>query len=124
MSRLRLILLAHGSRDADWRKSFEVFRDDLARELDKDSVDLAYLELAPPTLEEAVTKAAGEGIEQIRVLPLFMAMGKHLDRDLPKQIQKIAAGFPKVKIELLPAIASDSTVYNAMKAAARKAASG
>ncbi len=123
MSRIRLILLAHGSRDVQWRKSFETFRDDLASELGKHSVSLAYLELIPPTLEEAIMEAVKEGVERIRVLPLFMAMGKHLDRDIPKQIQEITAKHLKLKIELLPAVTSYPAVYDAMKATAKQAAS-
>ncbi len=123
MSPTRLILLAHGSRDDQWRKSFEIFRDDLASELGKDLVSLAYLELIPPALGEAITEAAREGAERIRVLPLFMALGKHLDRDIPKQIQVITAKYPKLKIELLPAITSHSAVYDAMKAVVKQAMS-
>ncbi len=122
MSRTRLILLAHGSRDDQWRKSFETFRDDVVSELGKPSVSLAYLELTAPTLGEAITEAAREGVERIRILPLFMALGKHLDRDIPRQIQEITAKYPKLKIELLSAITSHPAVYDAMKAVVKQAA--
>lgn len=121
MSKIGLILLAHGSRDSGWTRSFDRLVHDLTNEAGESRVCLAFMELASPSLKEAVGTYAKSGITHIRVLPLFMAMGKHLERDIPKQIEDLAAQFTTIQFKLLPSILDFPSVYAAIKTAAQGA---
>lgn len=50
-----------------------------------DAYETAFLE-ADPRLGEAVGKLAGAGVGSILVLPYFLTLGIHLQRDLPKLV--------------------------------------
>ena len=47
--------------------------------------ETAFLEAAP-RLHDAVAKLAAAGAEEVLVLPYFLTLGIHLQRDLPKLV--------------------------------------
>lgn len=102
-----LILFAHGSRDPDWNATFEALTERVAGRLGAAAVRLAYLEFASPTLEEAVREAAAEGRDMVRILPLFLASGKHVREDLPTLVRRLREATPDLRIELLPPVGED-----------------
>ena len=67
-------------------------------------IELAYLEIMQPTLDEAVGRLVDEGAAAITVFPLFMAQGGHLKQDLPRLVASIRAQRPHVPIALESAI--------------------
>ena len=99
-----VVLLAHGSRDETWRAGFEQLAASLAESLGQGRVRPAYLQLAPPTLLDAVTAAAEEGFRQIAVLPLFIAAGGHVMRDVPAEVSAVRKQWRDLEITVLPRI--------------------
>ena len=117
-----LILFAHGSRDPEWVRPFEALRASVARSAPGLRVALAYLEASSPTLIEAIRTLATAGATTIRVLPLFLAMGKHLRRDIPDLARDAAAAFPELNIEFLPALGEAPEFTDALSRIAARAA--
>ncbi len=109
-----LVLFAHGSRDAQWAQPFEALRARLAPTFD---VELAFLELMPPTLEEALARLAARGARRVRVVPVFLGQGAHLRRDLPALAAAAAARHPGLEISLEPALGEQPAVLEALAAA-------
>ncbi|HXF78089.1 MAG TPA: CbiX/SirB N-terminal domain-containing protein [Usitatibacter sp.] len=99
-----IVLFAHGSRDAQWAKPFEAIRDRVRASRPEYPIALAYLELMPPTLEEAIETVCNEGASSVTVFPLFLAQGGHLKQDVPRILDAIRASRPHVPIALQPAI--------------------
>jgi sirohydrochlorin cobaltochelatase len=104
MSSARLILLAHGSRDPRWRAPFETFATALQADLGADKVRLAYMEFVPPTLTDMAEEASRDAVQQLKILPLFMAGGGHVDRDIPEQVTVVRERFPHLDFSILPPI--------------------
>lgn len=99
-----IVLFAHGSRDTQWAKPFEAIRDRVRASRPEYPIALAYLELMPPTLEEAIETVCNEGASSVTVFPLFLAQGGHLKQDVPRILDAIRASRPHVPIALQPAI--------------------
>ncbi len=99
-----LILIAHGSKDPRWRAPFEKLEKALKLDLGENGVYLSYLDFAEPTLMDAARKAVKGDARKIRVLPLFMAGGAHVDQDIPPMVSKVKSEFPHVHVELLEPI--------------------
>ncbi len=99
-----LILVAHGSRDPNWRASVERLTDSLQADLGPDAVRLAYMEIASPTLDDVVSEAVQKGVVRIRVLPLFIANEGHVDRDIRPAVERLQTANKSVELELLPAV--------------------
>lgn len=99
-----LILIAHGSRDPNWRASVESMTQTLQADLGPDKVRLAYMDHTPPTLGDVVSEAVGAGMARLRVLPLFLANEGHVDRDIRPVVDRLRQIHRSVEIELLPAL--------------------
>ena len=98
VSRIGLIVFAHGSRVV---AANEGVRRTAAAAAERCGIDLwaaAFLELAEPTLESAVDRLMGRGAAKIIVTPYFLTMGIHLQRDLPELLRAIAVKRPGLDI--------------------------
>jgi sirohydrochlorin cobaltochelatase len=99
-----LILVAHGSRDPNWRSSAERLTESIASRIGPDRVRLAYMDLTPPTLEDVVCEAIGKGVIHLRVLPLFITNEGHVERDIRPEVDRLRELHPSVDLELLTAV--------------------
>jgi len=115
MTRSATILLAHGSSDANWLAPFTQLTEQIRSGLDNDEhpLRLAYMELAEPSLEHTVTELCQMGVQQIDVLPLFFAAGRHLRRDVPAQITALES-ILSVQITLHPPVGLEPEVADAI----------
>ena len=111
-----IILFAHGARDPEWAQPFERLRAALRSLAPGGKVELAYLELMQPDLAAAVDALAAGGATAISVVPVFMAQGGHLKRDLPQRIQEVQGRYPAIRFSLQPAIGEAQAVIDAMAA--------
>lgn len=109
-----IILLAHGSPDPLWKEPFESLYSQISQMYGADNSSLAYMELTTPTLEEAVA-ALSSNVKRVAVLPLFLAVGRHLRKDVPSQIEALQRS--DLEIKLLPPIGEDTLVQSAIQTA-------
>jgi sirohydrochlorin cobaltochelatase len=111
-----IVLFAHGARDPEWARPFEVIRDRVRASRPEYPIALAYLEAMSPPLEEAVASLAAEGASSITVFPLFMAQGGHLKADLPRILAAIRLQYPHLPISLESALGDAPEVLDAISA--------
>ena len=84
------IVFAHGSRI---ESANQAVRDISARMAASGghAVEPAFLELGQPDLAGAARKLAADGASRIVVIPYFLTLGTHLQRDLPRLVRDAAA---------------------------------
>ena len=109
-----IVLFAHGARDPEWALPARRVADQVRGERPDVTVILAFLEFMTPTLAEAVETAASAGVTYVRVVPLFLAQGGHLKRDVPLLVQEAQARHPGCRIELLAPVGENEGVVRAM----------
>lgn len=98
-SEVKTILLAHGSSDIEWSNTF--FRL-CGPSLDAhQNASLAFMELSEPSLEEEIALAKQQGYQKVLVLPLFLAKGRHLKKDVPGMLERYSEAYT-IETELLP----------------------
>jgi sirohydrochlorin cobaltochelatase len=100
-----IVLFAHGARDARWAQPLLRLQAVLVRRAPQLRVELAYLELQEPGLPATLEALAGQGLQHIRVAPVFWSMGAHAARDLPALVEAFRARHPSVRVEVLPVLA-------------------
>jgi sirohydrochlorin cobaltochelatase len=115
-----IILFAHGAREPEWALPFEQVRDRLRAEGQR--VELAYLEIMKPDLAEAAKALAAEGAKAVTIVPLFLAQGTHLKRELPEMVAALARTHPGVNFLVTPALGEEPEILAAITAWARRAA--
>ncbi len=107
-----LILYAHGSRNAAWRKPFER----VLRSVKKRSANhavLAFGEFMQPTLLEATRQLAVQGVTHAVIVPLFLGGGAHVRGDIPRDA-KTAAEATGIKLTVAKAIGESPAVLDAV----------
>ena len=109
-----IVLLAHGSRDAQWVEPFEQIRAAVERRRPECSVALAYLEHSTPDFIGAVDDLAARGAALINVVPMFLGPGGHVRGDVPRLIERATTKHPHLKFELKPFIGDARTVLDAI----------
>ena len=119
-----LILIAHGSHDPKWRAPFEDLVRTLQADLDPDRVQLSFMDCTPPSLMDAAGEAERLGVRLIRVLPLFLAGGGHVDNDIPPLVDEVRAKYAHLGVELLPPIGVHPRFVALIRELATEAAKG
>lgn len=120
-----IILFAHGSRDPLWRAPLEAVASAIAAQQPSTPVRCAYLELCAPDLPTVTTEIiaacatfhwAGSQNHtqnsplQIRIVPMFLGMGKHAREDLPELVNAQRLAHPSVHFEVVAPIGEDARV--------------
>jgi sirohydrochlorin cobaltochelatase len=109
-----IILFGHGARDARWREPFDRLADLWRVQHTGVNVELAFLEMMQPSLDEAVASLASFGVTQITVVPVFFGQGGHLRNDFPVLLDACRAKFPQIALSATPAVGEDLTVLQAI----------
>ena len=109
-----IILFAHGARDARWREPFDRLAKLWQSQHPTTLVELAFLEMMQPSLEEAVATLAGSGATEIVVVPVFFGQGGHLRNDFPILLENCQEKFPQVNLSATPAVGEDEAVLQAI----------
>lgn len=109
-----MILLAHGARSDTWAQPFREIRDRAGAMRPGTRVELAYLEFMEPDLASACDALARAGATRIVVCPLFLGVGGHVARDVPRLVDAARMRWPAVEIECTPTLGEDDGVLQAI----------
>lgn len=107
------ILFAHGSRDPQWRAPFEGILKKM-QTLSTTRTSLAFLECMAPTLEQAIDDMVGAGVKQITVVPVFLAVGSHVRKDLPILLAAARLKHPGLALHASAAIGEQHAIQEAI----------
>ena len=95
-----IILFAHGSRVEEANAAVSAVAAQLAQDVSHGVVIPAFLELAEPDLPKAVEDLVSRGVQRIVVIPYFLTLGIHLQRDLPRIVEDIQRIHPSVSMHV------------------------
>ena len=96
------VIFAHGSSVESANEAVRRLSAAFAQHQNSSFVQAAFLEIGQPPLAVAVSNLAGLGVTRILVLPYFLTLGLHLQRDLPKLVTEAAAQHPAIEIITAP----------------------
>ena len=109
-----IILFGHGARDVRWREPFDRLASLWREQYGGTPVELAFLEMMQPSLEEAVSSLVAQGALQITVVPVFFGQGGHLRNDFPALLTACREKFPGIALSATPAVGEDLAVLQAI----------
>lgn len=115
-----LIILGHGSRNAAATEQFHDLVAQLRVRRD-DPVLAAFMELAEPSLADAVGAAVAGGADEIVVQPCFLFDGMHIRRDIPEMLAGFAAEHPAVTFRFGRPLGPDARLAEILLERAREA---
>lgn len=109
-----IVLLGHGARDPAWRLPLERLQKAVGRYATGTEIRLAFLEFMSPTLSEALEDLATQRFLEVRVVPVFLAQGGHVKRDVPRIIDEVSRRHPEMQITQSMALGEVDAVIEAM----------
>ena len=109
-----IILFGHGARDVRWREPFDRLASLWREQHSSTPVELAFLEMMQPILEEAVASLVSQGALQITIVPVFFGQGGHLRNDFPVLLAACQEKFPGITLGATPAVGEDLAVLQAI----------
>ncbi|PVU72926.1 sirohydrochlorin cobaltochelatase [Sulfolobales archaeon SCGC AB-777_J03] len=121
-----ILLALHGSKDPAWSEVAKGYKELLSRWFGL--VEVGYLEYNSPTLREALEALAAKGADSVVVVPLFISLGTHLKKDIPKALglegEFAMVNGKKVRVRVAEPIGVDERVAEVLAERARKAMNG
>ncbi len=118
-----IVVFAHGSRIESANDAVRAVTADLASAGGFPCVEAAFLELGTPDLEGAVTRLAEKGLRRILVVPYFLTLGLHLERDLPRLVQQISLRHKDLDVVMTPPLDGHPALIQVLLDRARSAIS-
>ena len=73
---------------------------ELQRRQGYESVQTAFLEGGQPDLTSAARDLASSGVTRVVVIPYFLTLGLHLQRDLPRLVEDARRATPGIEWEV------------------------
>ena len=109
-----VIFFGHGARDIRWREPFDRLKGMWQTQYPTVPVELAFLEMMQPSLEDAVKSLSEKGASQITIVPVFFGQGGHLRNDFPVILEACQKQYPNLKLSATPAVGEDLAVLQAI----------
>lgn len=93
-----LLTIAHGSRDPRSAATINALTD-LTRRMRPDlRVETSFLELAQPSVHDAVDRLVADGVEEIVAVPLLLSEAYHATVDVPRVVEEAMQRHPGLRV--------------------------
>lgn len=117
------IVFAHGSSVESANEAVRSVAHEVAQAGGYAHVIAAFLEGGRPDLSFAVGELGSRGVSHIVVIPYFLTLGLHLQRDLPRLIGEARTEHPGLEIEVTPPLDGHPAMVEALLDRARASVS-
>ena len=97
-ARLGMLLVGHGTRDAQGAAEFLETARLIAAQVPRVAVEPGFLELAEPPINDAFERLVERDVCEIIVVPLLLFAAGHAKQDIPREVSNAAIRFPRLKI--------------------------
>jgi sirohydrochlorin ferrochelatase len=114
------VVFAHGSSIESANQAVRTVAAEFARRGGFEIVEAAFLEGGKPDLAGALEAMAGK-VSRVVVVPYFLTLGLHLQRDLPRLIDQVKQAHPGLAIEVAAPLDQHPAMVDALLDRARQA---
>jgi len=114
------VIFAHGSSVESANDAVRTVAAEMARRGGLETVVAAFLEGGQPDLPGAL-EALAKDVSRVVIVPYFLTLGLHLQRDLPKLIEQVKKAHPGLVIEVTPPLDQHPAMVEALLDRARQA---
>ncbi len=116
------IVFAHGSSVESANEAVRKAACDAAQRGGWKIYETAFLGGGQPALQEAVSRTVERGASRVVVIPYFLTLGLHLERDLPALIEEIKIQRPGIEIQVTAPLDGHPALLDALVDRAQESA--
>ncbi len=109
-----IVIVDHGSRLEQANAQLEAIAQRVRERFPQRLVVCAHLEIAEPTIAQAVDSCAAQAATEIVVHPFFLGPGRHTQSDIPEQVAAAAAAHPEIRIAISEPLGLHEAVIDAI----------
>lgn len=95
-----VLLIAHGSRRAAANQDLVQLAEMLRERNRFPIIEIAYLELAEPTIPDGAARCVAAGADEVLMLPYFLSAGVHVQNDLEEYRSEFSSTYPATRFRL------------------------
>ncbi|MEG0471589.1 MAG: sirohydrochlorin chelatase [Solibacillus sp.] len=93
-----VLYVAHGTRVQQGIEEAREFIERIKKQVAIDIQELAFLELAQPTILEGIAKCVWRGATRIAVVPILLLSAQHAKEDIPQLLAQAREQYPHITI--------------------------
>lgn len=93
-----LLLLGHGSKVEEANQALYEIAAGVRGRREFPIVEVAFLQLAEPLLDEGLARCLAQGAERVLLIPYFLYLGAHVGSDIPHKLTEARERYPRVEI--------------------------
>jgi sirohydrochlorin ferrochelatase len=108
------VVFAHGSSIESANEAVRTVTAKLKERAGLQAVEAAFLEGGCPDLRGAVETLSARGVRSVVVIPYFLTLGLHLQRDLPRLLREIESAHPGLSIDVAPPLDGHPAMIDAL----------
>jgi sirohydrochlorin ferrochelatase len=109
-----VLIVDHGSRLPEANELLEQVAARVREKLPDRLVRTAHLDLAAPSIPEAIDACAALGAREIVLAPWFLSPGAHTARDLPRIAEEAAQRHPGLRIACAAPLGFDARLIDVL----------
>lgn len=113
------VLFGHGSSDPAWRIPMDKVAQTMLSADPNALVRCAFLERTEPDLASTVADLVKKGVIDIKVVPMFLGIGRHAREDIPMLVKNLQSVYPKLNFRLNPPVGEEPEVIALLARIAR-----
>lgn len=119
-----IIIVDHGSKRAE----ANAMLDDVVKMYREVSgaaiVEPAHMELAEPSIEQALVRCVERGAKRIVVHPYMLSPGRHSTSDIPRMVNEVAESHPEVRVVVTEPLGVDARIGEVIQQRVKTALEG
>ena len=95
-----ILLVGHGTRDETGQRQFLQLAEQLRAAAAPTRVEVAYIELQSPTIDEALLSLHRQGIEKVTLSPALLFAAGHAKQDIPAAVSAARGKAPELVVKI------------------------
>eukprot|EP00798_Chlamydomonas_sp_ICE-L_P016339 gene16339-22533_t len=113
--RVGVVIVDHGSRKKESNEQLVEFGRLYQDMTEASIVEIAHMEIAEPTIEQAIEKCVSQGANHVVIAPYFLSRGRHIQEDIPELVNAAKLRFPSLECEIAEPIGIDPLMAQLIK---------
>ena len=105
-----VIILGHGSRRPEANQEIIDIAEQVKIRSGSALYETCFLQFGQPDLSEGIQRMVASGVEKITVIPLLLAVGNHIQVELPRLLRQQKELYPGLTLLLAPHLGADSRI--------------
>jgi sirohydrochlorin ferrochelatase len=116
-----LLLIAHGSREAEANADLHHVVATLRSRGEYPIIEACFLELAQPDIDAGAAGCVAQGANRVLLVPYFLAAGVHVRRDLEQARARLSERYPQIEVRLAEPLGRHPMLVEVLAERAREA---